>query len=173
MTVSCDFRFFDFPFDIHWCNFDLGDPILEDNWIVFNTVKVFYRNESNIDGNIPMVVDRLRLPFEVTLTPRKSYRKFLSSYQANFSYTGVELFLQRDRLGKLAAGYFLLTGTFAILSILSFFINPDVVSDIRIILKILANSVKPLFSDPWTNGTFGYSVSYNGQHLRICRCTQG
>ena len=70
----------------------------------------------------------MRLPFDFEL---QSLPKSNISWQNfPFSYTGMKITMKRKILGDLLVGYYYPTAAFALLSMISFLINPDVVSTI-------------------------------------------
>ena len=77
-------------------------------------------------GEDPIVINSLPYPFEFQLSSLKSYGKKLNHFK--HSHTGMVLKLERNSLGMLASRYYYPTGSFAILSLISFLINPDIVS---------------------------------------------
>ena len=78
-------------------------------------------------GGEPIVINSLPYPFEFQLSSLKSYEKKLNYFK--YSHTGMILKLERNSLGMLASRYYYPTGSFAILSLISFLINPDIVSN--------------------------------------------
>ena len=83
-----------------------------------NIVKYF--GEGGID------LEQSRLPFEIHV---EHIEPFIHSEAGfNYSYAGIRFKFRRHDLGLLLGGYFGPTIVFAILSLVSFFINPDVVS---------------------------------------------
>ena len=134
VTVSCNFQFGEFPFDDHLCDFDFGDPIMTADCLQLETTEIFYNNVvANQDHVMKILLDGSRLPFECQVCPKLAYlQDRVSRIDANstwqFSYTGMHIYMKRDKLGKLLTGYFMLTGIFSFLSAFSFTISPDVVS---------------------------------------------
>ncbi len=124
VTVSCDFEFSTFPYDSHICQFAFGDLLMTSTYFVFNQPQLYHFGLEN-GGKDPVSMDRKRLPFEVIVTPMKPFEVYLTSVGGSYSYAGLQVKLIRNNRGKLYAGYYLLTGVFAMLSTLSFTIRPD------------------------------------------------
>ena len=72
------------------------------------------------------MLNNFPLPFEFELQPLPSFERRI--YNFNYSFTGMQIKLKRKGLGRLVTGYFCPTAAFALLSMISFLINPDVVS---------------------------------------------
>ena len=67
-----------------------------------------------------------RLPFNITLESLEELP--ILEEGRNHSYTGVKMVFRRNNLGLLTGGFYFPTLVFALLSLLSFVINPEVVS---------------------------------------------
>ena len=67
------------------------------------------------------------LPFSISITAKESYPHY--NYKFFSPNTGVVIKLKREKLGNLVGGFYVPTGIFALLSMISFFIDPDVVFD--------------------------------------------
>ena len=63
--------------------------------------------------------------FEVKLKSLPSFE--IKAYGYNYSSTGMKLIVKRKNMGHLDSGYYYPTSSFAILSTISYLINPDVV----------------------------------------------
>ena len=86
------------------------------------------KNEVKIYGEGGMDLEQSRLPFEIHAEHIEPFIYFEAGF--NYSYTGVRFKFRRHDLGLLLGGYYGPTVIFAILSLISFFINPDVVSSV-------------------------------------------
>ena len=127
LKLFCNFDFTNFPFDAHECNLTYGDGIYESDVIWLNSAIVKFDEKETKPGEDPIVINSLPYPFEFQLTSLKSYEKKLNHFK--HSATGMNLKLKRNSLGMLASRYYYPTGSFAILSLISFLINPDIVSN--------------------------------------------
>ena len=65
------------------------------------------------------------MPFEFHLEARPSFEKISDN---TYSKTGIHIKMKRKSLGQLLSGYYYPTTSFALLSMISFLINPDIVS---------------------------------------------
>ena len=80
------------------------------------------------DGFDPITLDS-PLPFEFHVKALESKEKDVAGYH-NVSYAGMCLSFKRKSFGLLLSGYYYPTTSFALFSMVSFIINPDVVSQI-------------------------------------------
>ncbi len=97
---------------------------METTYLLLETVWLYHSDLEN-NGVEPIAINRARLPFEMILSPKESFAIYLASYDTHYSFTGIQVQLIRNNRGKLFAGYYLLTGVFAMLSTLSFTITPE------------------------------------------------
>ena len=77
-------------------------------------------------GEGPIIFDHTRLPFNVSLESIAEYEFSQAGYE--YSGVGMRITLTRNNLGLLIGGYFGPTIIFSLLSLVSFTINPDIVS---------------------------------------------
>ena len=84
-------------------------------------------NSVTSSGKDPIIISDSPFPYEFEL---KSIPSFEKSYDGhgNYSFTGMIFKMRRNSLGQLLSGYYYPTGSFAILSLISFLINSDQVS---------------------------------------------
>ena len=129
LTFSCHFDFAEFPFDSHECPVEYGDGVLSQELMRFNTTMVVFGNLSTKSGGDPIILDNLPFPFEFQLVVLPTFES-TNVYNISFSYTGVVLKMRRKSTGQLLIGYFYPTASFALLSMISFLIKPDMVSSL-------------------------------------------
>lgn len=130
LTISCQFRFEAYPFDSHECPVEFGDFTIGKEKLTYNSASISYGNTSTFItskiGDPPIIIDHLSFPFEFQLEAMPAFEK--SNGNMNFSNTGMLLKLNRNSFGQLLGGYYYPTGTFALISMISFLIKPDIVS---------------------------------------------
>ena len=86
--------------------------------------------------NGPITIKDLPFSFDVTLKSQNTLIKFDKLDDENHSYTGFCLTVKRKRsLGQLLGAFYYPMASFALLSMISYLIKPDIVS----ILKLLEN----------------------------------
>ena len=124
LKLFCNYDFTDFPFDSHVCKINWGDDEQGKEMIQLNPAIVRYASQLTSVDTDPIVIKNLPYPFKFTLRSIPSFDKV---YDTNYSYTGMTLTLERNSFGLLLSGYYYPTGSFALLSLISFVIHVDVV----------------------------------------------
>ena len=124
LNLLCQFSFIEFPFDSHECNVEYWYDGYGVEKLRLTPATISYRNSSIQFGNDPILINHLPLPFEFQLVPLSATEKF---YDKPYSYTGLVIRLKRNSFGKLLSGFYYPTASFALLSMISYLINPDVV----------------------------------------------
>lgn len=81
-------------------------------------------------GQEPLILDDLALPFRFELEVLQNKEKDVGNYNA--SMAGILIRIERESLGQLLSSYYYPTASFALLSMVSFLINPEVVCMIDI-----------------------------------------
>ena len=126
IIFSCPFDFQNFPFDMNKCCLEYG-TILEDTRKVFlNAAEIIYGNMTTKDGFIN--VKNLPFPFDVKIESQPAFEKDDKLDRKIHSYTGMCFTVKRNSYGQLVIGFYLSTLSFAVLSLVSFLIKPDIVS---------------------------------------------
>ena len=131
LTFFCKFDFTEFPFDSHECRLEYGDGVLTTRLMSFNSSLASigtFGNLSTKSGGDPIILDDLSFPFEFELESLPIFELKNKNKKADFSYTGIILKMKRKSPGQLFIGYFYPTASFALLSMISFFVKPDMVS---------------------------------------------
>ena len=114
--------FQDFPFDNHECDFEYW--VKEESIIKLNTTSwVWYKKNSINDTKNTLIITNTTTPFIVFVEINPVY-ELLDS----FPTSGIKIILHRDTIGLLIGSFYVPTGIFAILSIASYVIHPDIVS---------------------------------------------
>ena len=123
VTFSCDFAFQKFPFDRQECNFSLYESIYIKDYVQMETAKLYYNNQHvTIDSNHSLSINSPKIPFRIDAV----INPVAVDYSRN-SISSIQMTLQRISQGQIIGGFFVPTGIFAILSMASYLINPDVV----------------------------------------------
>ena len=77
----------------------------------------------------------------------------------NYSYSKMKIYMNRNDLGYLFGSFYGPTGMFAGLSLISYAINPDIVSNIILMNYKLMGAYKNFFSTCWKNYITGSAWS--------------
>ena len=123
LTISCDFNFANFPFDSQECSLQFGSLVPIPKMILKPPV-LTYGKWQYVNKEKPIILKSLS-HFEIKLNSLPSFE--IETFGSNFSFTGMNFTLKRKNMGQLSSGFYYPTTAFAILSMISFLINPDVV----------------------------------------------
>ena len=138
LTVACHFHFNKFPFDFHECPIYFGTDVYSTDQMKFNEITVFHGYNEIIKTKELHFINELALPFEFVFEALPIKQKFLrGSFNYNISSAGILIRLRRNSLGQLLSGYYYPTTSFALLSMISFLINPDVVNHLSKFIFLL------------------------------------
>jgi hypothetical protein len=125
LSVSCRFNFTKYPFDSHRCTLEFGCPKKS---VGLKPSRIIYENlPPHRFGELPIILRDLPHPYEFEFKFKPAFQKFNADNYST-SYSGMEIKMKRKTLGELLIGYYYPMAAFAILSMISFLINPDVVS---------------------------------------------
>ena len=102
--------------------------------VKLNAATINYGTDYSTKGDPAIILNDLPFPFQFELESLPVFEQILE--EVTYTYTGMLMRLKRKSLGQLLSGYYYPTATFAILSMVSFLINPDVVSLNSSCLKI-------------------------------------
>ena len=94
--------------------------------MTFETASIIYDDMTTQDG--PISPKNLPFPYEIQITARQTFIKLSRIDKMKTSKTGMCLNLIRSSHGGLDSGYYYPMTAFALLSMISYLINPDVVS---------------------------------------------
>ena len=127
MKFPCNFQFDTFPFDEHECNLTFYERQYYAKTLILNSpIQIFHGNQKCCPNeSSALILTDPKSPFkiEVQINPFT----FLHDGYATYSISGLKLKLKRDSIELLIGSFFVPTGIFAILSMMSYVINPDVV----------------------------------------------
>ena len=125
ITLVCPLDFSHFPFDQHACNFTFrvsGSPA---ELVKLKPIKVEYSQKTTVFGQDPIQGKSWQIPFDVELTSLEPFDVVDIGYL--YSHTGFTIRLKRNSLATLLGSFYVPTGLFALLSMTSYAIDPDVV----------------------------------------------
>ena len=127
LTLSCHFHLTSFPFDSHECRIEFGDLYYETRFLNLSTTSIVLRDLPDITpADEPFIITDLPYPYEFQLESLPAFEvKFKGGYI--LSFTGVLLKLERKSIDYLMSGYYYPTTAFALLSMISYLIDADVV----------------------------------------------
>ena len=155
LTFSCNFDFSEFPFDSHDCPIEYGSGFYSLKQMRLSKTQAVFGNISTKFGGDPIIVDNLPFPFEFRLVVLPTF-ELRNIYKISFSYTSIVLKMRRKSPGQLICGYFYPTAAFALLSMVSFLIKPDLVS---CLCRFYFQSI--LFSINFISITYKFILKYS------------
>ena len=128
VEFACDFHFYEYPFDSHSCVLNYGMPMYSNRTISMNSIKVLMNdtNAKELEKNEYVSIPNNHLPYEFSLTICESILVYNYGY---YSPHGTILIkAERNTLGTLIGQFFVPTGIFALLSMISYLISYKMVS---------------------------------------------
>ena len=126
LKFSCPFDFDTFPFDSNHCCLSYKDAREGANDVTLKPAIIIYDTMTTTEGQI--ILNSLAFPYKINITSQSTFKNKVKGDEMKYLKTGMCLDLKRSRMGHLGSGYYYPTTAFAFLSMISFFINPDVVS---------------------------------------------
>ena len=134
ISISCYFDFNSFPFDHQECDFSLYDATNMIEWIILNeTQDLCYEgmhcNEFGGNGIITLP-DQPGIPYKIGMKYMGvlNYQYDSTWNNSTVAYSTIKFTFERNSLGLLIGSFYLPTGLFAVLSMVSYIISPDIVS---------------------------------------------
>ena len=76
-------------------------------------------------GENPLNISSTRIPFEIKVESSQTFNILDAGY--TYSHAGLRMYFKRSRIGGIISGFYGPTALFALLSMISFGISPDVV----------------------------------------------
>ena len=125
-TLTCDFEFHFYPFDKHECFLRFHNPQYTKNFLTITPTKIFTNSKSTNLTELPIEVQSSRLPYKIIVESIEISMTMSTIYE--YVNSGIKFTLERKNIGQLLGGFFVPTAIFALLSLVSFTINPDIVS---------------------------------------------
>ena len=127
LKFSCPFDFDNFPFESNHCCLSYGDIKSGASHVTLLPAVIIYDNMTTAEG--PIILRSLPFPYKINITSQLTFNKTDKGDDMNlFSLTGVCFDLKRSRMGHMGSAYYYPTTAFALLSMISYLINPDSVS---------------------------------------------
>ena len=131
ITFACRYDFKDYPFDSHICHLDFGIPsALHNVTLNFAPVEILKNDSTTEILDFEHEIPNEHLPYTFFIMNRRG--RGLNGFEHyNFKYmnpyTGISIKVKRDEVISLIGTFYIPTGSFACLSMLSYFIHPDMV----------------------------------------------
>ena len=170
----CHFKFHSYPFDKQVCtilftelrydefNFHVG--LNKINFIEYGEHKIESENET-------ISLNASRFPFKINISLSPAHIKMLGSSKRFKNKASLKLVLERDTLQLLMGSFYIPTEMFAILSIGSYVINPEVVSNWTILICFVIEKLINFYLGSRKNGTTCHNVFDCLERLWINWCS--
>ena len=128
VEFACDFHFYEYPFDSHSCVLNYGMPMYSNRTILMDSIKVLMNdtNVKELEQNEYVSIPNNHLPYEFSLTISESILVYNYGYYS--PHGTIVIKAKRNTLGTLIGQFFVPTGIFALLSIISYLISYEMVS---------------------------------------------
>ena len=131
LEFLCIFQLSDFPFDSQECNLYIGGYYEDSRTLTLNPLSISFNSEIETTiGEKPIIRDRLYQSYKLQL---ETYAVDEDISEESMSYTGMIIKLRRKSLGHLSSSYYYPTASFALLSLISYLIKPDIVSSLLLL----------------------------------------
>ena len=156
ITVYCSFHFENYPFDFHKCELNLGSSSLSTSLVRLLPVKISHQKMTTSFGGKSILSTNSPEPFDIHLIGNKPFEKLENGY--NFSLAGMEMHFYRNDLSSIICQFFVPTATFAIFSLVSYFIEPNMVPGrlaLLVTLELISANVYIAVKHPESRG-FSY-----------------
>ena len=124
--VSCEMNFKLFPFDHHECDMIFYLTQHAYDYVMFEPPTIFKKDKNVSIGDGELEIPTKRLPFSISAESLNTTTVYQMGLKR--SATGIRFRFARNTIGLLLGGYYVPTGIFASLSLVSFIIKPEVVS---------------------------------------------
>ena len=126
IKFPCDFQFHTFPFDKHECNLSFYERLHDSKTVILNpSIQITHGNQKCCQyKSSSLILTTQKSPFKIEIQINPS--SFI--YNGQVSVASIKLKLQRETIELLMGSFFVPTGMFSILSMMSYVINPDAVS---------------------------------------------
>ena len=121
----CSFDFANFPFDRHQCDVNFGSSGVSTTYLKLLPTKIKYSGQETKLGDELLNISSSRIPFKMKVEGTPPFTILDAGY--DYSHAGLRLYFDRDEIGGLISGFYGPTGLFALLSMISFAIRPEVV----------------------------------------------
>ena len=141
VTIYCNFDFSDFPFDEQECDLSLYDPVNDKTWIIINEINYLCNNGTCKKENEWMMLQyQHKIPYSIRMKNiginDETWTTDDPLAPEPWSISSIKFSFQRNTLGLLIGSFYLPTGLFALLSIGSYIINPEIVSTMMLFISV-------------------------------------
>ena len=156
LSISCDMKFSNYPFDSHNCSMQLTNIIGNLDLVILQTPKIYARDEKTNPDGTSFEAQNDKLQFELKIKALNS--SYNSEFGLKYSKAEVEINLRRkaDIISNLLSSYYAPTSAFAALSLISYCVDPNNVPGRMALLITLCLIITNIYNSLQSPKTFGY-----------------
>ena len=168
VTFACELDFSEFPFDEHNCSFIMGDYENGVDWMMFNNSKLEYNGLIVEDNHSSLEILDSTTPYYFKLRKLDSFEKFRAP--DTFHFIGIQVDMKRKGLGTLLNTFYVPTAMFAIISMISFTVDPSCVPGrmgMIVTLLLISSNVYSIVQAPKSRGLSHIEIWIIGSQLPI------
>ena len=125
ITIYCSFEFTKFPFDSHECDLNYAMASYMVKTVKLLPPNLKFDNITTKKGQKGIFSISQSPPFNIDLTSIDSFTMIDNEFE--YSFTGMHMEFKRNSIGVLISGYYVPTTTFSVFSLVSYFIDPNIV----------------------------------------------
>ena len=168
ITFACELDFSEFPFDEHNCSFVMGDIENGIDWMMFNNSKFEYNGMIVEDYTSSFEMLDSTTPYRFKLSKLKDFTKIRAPN--TFHFIGIQVDMKRKGLGTLLNTFYVPTAMFAIISMISFTVEPSCVPGrmgLIVTLLLISSNVYSIVEAPKSRGLSHIEIWIIGSQLPI------
>ena len=168
VTFACALDFSNHPFDEHTCQFIMGDYENGVDWMVFNNSQFQYDDMIVADDFTSFEILDSTTPYKFKLSKLASFQRERGGIVHHF--TGIQFQMKRKGLGSLLNTYYIPTAMFAVMSMISFVIDPTCVPGrmgMIVTLLLISSNVYSIVQAPSSRGLSHVETWIIGSQLPI------
>ena len=125
VTLYCTFNFESFPFDSNYCDFSFF-PSDNANFLNLNASEIRFENQHLQNQEESLTIYQSHFPFDIKLEVLEPF--LIPIVGLNYSAAGMRIHFKRNSLSLLTGGFYGPTSIFVLLSLVSFSIDANMVS---------------------------------------------
>ncbi len=156
IVLFCSFDFSHFPFETNACDLKFASASTTAGSLSLSRAKIMNEQSEPGIGSLILKSHQTKLPFDITMQSLESFNQTIIDY--SYPVCGMRLFFHRKSLGTLLGSFYGPTGVFALLSTVSYTIDPGMVPGrlgLLVTLYLIATNVYNSVNAPKARG-FSY-----------------
>ena len=172
VQVTCEMDFSNFPFDSHTCCWWFRNYYENNKTEIIKISQIHNEKDSKLaTKDEPILKQTKRLPFDIEISPGDNGRiKSVGGEEKSIAFVQFKFTRTNEGQETLITGYYIPTGLFATLSLISFLIKPEIVPGrmgMLVILFLIYTNIYATLDGPSSRGFSYVDVWYVGMFLPI------